>query len=209
MWGMFGEFSVSFAETLQKLMDAAKLSQSKLAKQSGLKQTAISKYVLGQRKPGSEALIKLADAFKVSVDELLGEDDMAARPLNAVPLLGLTAAGTPIDPKGDDGDRLSFGDLFRGSVAAFKVQGRSMEKMGVLDGDFVVVRRRPQADSGEVVVAWVDGGVTLKRLEVRKNKHGRQEWWLLPHGHLAKPMMIDPDVPSCVVGVYVGVVRKV
>lgn len=199
---------MSVSEVLQKLMDEAKLSQNELARRSGVQQTAISKYVRGKAQPGSEAVKKLAKALKVTAGELLGEPP-AARPFESLPLLGTTAAGTPIDPGGEDGQRLAFGDLFRGDVAAFKVQGRSMERLGVLDGDWVIVRRRPQADTNEVVVVWVDGSVTLKRLEIRRSRHGVAEWWLLGHGHQSKPMRIDPDVPSCVVGVYVGVVRKV
>lgn len=199
---------MSFSEVLQRLMDAAKLSQNELARRSGIPQPTISKYIRGERSPGSEMVQKLAAALKVSAGELLGEPP-AARPLDSLPLLGTTAAGTPIDPEGEEGQRLAFGDLFRGRVAAFKVQGRSMERLGILDGDYVIVRRGPQADTGEVVVAWVDGSVTLKRLEVRRSRQRVAEWWLLGHGHQSKPMRIDPDVPSCIVGVYVGVVRKV
>lgn len=199
---------MSFAESLKKHMEVAGLSQNKLAKMSEVGQTAISGYLRGKNQPGSEAVAKLAAALRVPVGELLG-DSPAARPLDSLPLLGTTAAGTPIDPQGEEGERLAFGDLFRGDVAAFRVKGRSMERLGVLDGDFVLVRRRPQADTNEVVVVWVDGAVTLKRLDIRRSRHGAAEWWLLGHGHQAKPMRIDPDVPSCVVGVYVGVIRKV
>ena len=45
-----------------------------------------------------------------------------------------------------------------------KVRGDSMVEDGILDGDLVIIARRERADNGEMVVANVNGEVTLKRL---------------------------------------------
>lgn len=50
------------------------------------------------------------------------------------------------------------------------VQGSSMIKIGMYDGDKVVVRKQETADNGEIVVALVDDGATVKRFFKRDNK---------------------------------------
>ena len=52
----------------------------------------------------------------------------------------------------------------RGENYVLKVRGDSMVDDGILDGDLVIIARRERADNGEMVVANVNGEVTLKRL---------------------------------------------
>ena len=52
----------------------------------------------------------------------------------------------------------------RGENYVLKVRGDSMIDDGILDGDLVIISRRERADNGEMVVANVNGEVTLKRL---------------------------------------------
>jgi DNA polymerase V len=54
-----------------------------------------------------------------------------------------------------------------------RVAGESMEGAGIRHGDLLVVERQRRAKPGQVVVALVDGGFTLKRLIWRHNR-----WWL-------------------------------
>ncbi|MEE4270956.1 MAG: transcriptional repressor LexA [Thermoanaerobaculales bacterium] len=82
-----------------------------------------------------------------------------------LPLLGLVAAGVPIEsvpdpePVSVPPDFLGAGDRF-----VLKVRGESMIEDGIHDGDLVVVQGSSQAADGDMVVALVDGEVTLKRL---------------------------------------------
>lgn len=82
-----------------------------------------------------------------------------------LPLLGLVAAGAPIESIPDPEpvtvplDFLGSGDHF-----VLKVRGESMIEDGIHDGDLVVVQGASEAADGDMVVAMVDGEVTLKRL---------------------------------------------
>ncbi len=49
-----------------------------------------------------------------------------------------------------------------------RVQGNSMQDAGIHDGDILVVDRSLEPASGKVVVAAVDGELTVKRLEIRR-----------------------------------------
>ncbi len=84
-----------------------------------------------------------------------------------VPVLGKIAAGTPISAIQHEQDRISIPpDMMRdGEHYVLEVEGDSMIEAGILDGDYVVIRRCDDAQTGEIVVALVDEEeATLKRL---------------------------------------------
>jgi repressor LexA len=91
----------------------------------------------------------------------------AANDTRELPILGRIAAGTPIEAIQQERDRLPVPEALLGAGEHFvlEVQGDSMINAGILDGDFVVIRRTDAANSGDIVVALVMGEeATLKRL---------------------------------------------
>jgi len=91
----------------------------------------------------------------------------AANDSRELPILGRIAAGTPIEAIQHERDRLPVPEAMLGAGEHFvlEVQGDSMINAGILDGDFVVIRRTDAANSGDIVVALVMGEeATLKRL---------------------------------------------
>lgn len=84
-----------------------------------------------------------------------------------LPVLGKIAAGTPIAAIQHERDRLSVPETMLGAGEHFvlEVQGDSMINAGIFDGDHVIIRKGDTANSGEIVVALVNGEeATLKRL---------------------------------------------
>jgi len=85
------------------------------------------------------------------------------------PLLGRVAAGKPIEAVEDAGvievpsAMIGSGDHF-----VLQVNGDSMEEDGILDGDFVVVRRQQTAENGETVVALINNEATVKKFYKKK-----------------------------------------
>ncbi len=57
---------------LKEIRKAKKISQLKLAMDLNMNQNTISRYETGEREPGINELIKIADYFNISVDYLLG-----------------------------------------------------------------------------------------------------------------------------------------
>jgi len=110
-------------------------------------------------------------------------------PTVMVPLLGRVPAG-PLDLAVEDLEghlpvqtRSAPSELF-----SLRVRGDSMKDAGILDGDVVVVRRQPRADSGQIVVAMVGDEATVKRLRL---KRGRVE--LHPENDAYAPIVPEPD----------------
>ena len=91
----------------------------------------------------------------------------AANDTREISILGKLAAGTPIEAIQQERDRMHVPEsmLGAGEHYALEVQGDSMINAGILDGDYVVIRKTDTATSGEIVVALVMGEeATLKRL---------------------------------------------
>jgi repressor LexA len=83
-----------------------------------------------------------------------------------VPVLGRVAAGAPIGADAGLADVLSL-DARLFAVAPdylLRVEGDSMIEDGILDGDLVGVKTTPDAREGQIVVARLDGELTIKRL---------------------------------------------
>lgn len=82
-----------------------------------------------------------------------------------IPLLGLIAAGAPIEPIENPEEILVPSNINidkRYPHYALKIKGDSMIDMGILDGDVVLVRHQLTAENGDVVVAVTEKGATLK-----------------------------------------------
>jgi repressor LexA len=84
-----------------------------------------------------------------------------------LPLLGKIAAGTPIAAIQHERERMAVPEALLGTGEHYllEVQGDSMINAGILDGDYVIIKKVDTASSGEIVVALVMGEeATLKRL---------------------------------------------
>ncbi|MDE7082689.1 MAG: transcriptional repressor LexA [Clostridia bacterium] len=90
----------------------------------------------------------------------------------SVPVLGTVAAGQPIFAAESYEGYVSLPDNFFSGDDLFmlNVQGSSMIKIGMFDGDKVVVRKQETADNGDIVVALVEDGATVKRFFKRDGK---------------------------------------
>jgi repressor LexA len=83
-----------------------------------------------------------------------------------LPLLGMAAAGAPLEAVLDNETITVPQNLVRKRRNSFalRVSGSSMHDAGILDGDIVIVESRPSAESGETVVAVLDGAATIKKM---------------------------------------------
>jgi repressor LexA len=120
----------------------------------------------------------------------------------AVPLLGQIAAGAPILAEESFEDVWTLPKQFvgEGSLFLLEVKGDSMVQAAICSGDFVVVRRQPVAESGEIVAALIGDEATVKTL---KRVGGKV--WLMPQNPAYDP--IDGSQAS-ILGKVVAVLRR-
>lgn len=125
--------------------------------------------------------------------------------LLALPLLGQVAAGRPIDPQADyEGELLLDRALFFPTPDyLLRVKGDSMRDDGIFDGDLIAVRRCPTAENHQIVVARIDGEITVKRL-----KRGKDRVLLMPRNPAHAPIEVPAEADFAIEGLYCGLVRR-
>ncbi len=117
------------------------------------------------------------------------------------PILGAAPAGSPVEAiENHDGDIL-VPTFLRGPIFAVRVRGDSMTNAGIENDDLVIVRQATTAQPDEIVVAMVDGEVTIKRF-VKK----RGDIWLYPENPKYEPRKIE-DSSFRILGTVVGLHR--
>jgi len=127
-----------------------------------------------------------------------------AAPAGSLPLLGVVAAGSPIESIPDDESIAVPPDMLGAEPGyALRVRGESMIEEGIQDGDIVIVRTAGTAADADMVVALVGGEVTLKRLY--REPGGRLR--LQPSNAALPPLLVSADQVQ-VQGVVVGLLRR-
>lgn len=117
-----------------------------------------------------------------------------------VPLVGNVAAGTPILAEENITDTMSLPTDIVGDAPSFmlSVRGESMIEAGINDGDYVVVKEQPVANNGDIVVAIIDDGATVKRF-YKEQDHIR----LQPENSTMEPIITrDCSIAGKVVAVF-------
>ena len=120
-----------------------------------------------------------------------------------VPLVGDVAAGEPILAEENITDVISLPTDIVGDAPSFmlSVRGDSMIEAGINDGDYVVVKEQPVANNGDIIVAVIDDGATVKRFYKEKG-HVR----LQPENSTMDPI-ITKD--CAIAGKVVAVFRRI
>ena len=127
-------------------------------------------------------------------------------------VLSLVAAGFPSPADDYVGEVLDLHELTGAHQAHcyfVRVAGVSMVKAGIFDGDVLVVDRAAEPTNGAVVVACVDGEMTVKRLS-RRRVGGRERVMLLPEsedGTEYPPIEITEEQEMIVWGVVTFVLH--
>lgn len=82
-----------------------------------------------------------------------------------VPILGKVAAGVPILAEENAEGFMQFPDSIvgRGEHFILEIRGESMISAGIMNGDYVVVKRQQTAQNGDIVIAMIDDEATCKR----------------------------------------------
>lgn len=122
-----------------------------------------------------------------------------------VPLVGFVPAGHPREMFDTSGDAVDVPKWMlgrkKGNVFCVQVEGKSMVDAYIDDGDRVLVERTASANSGEMVVAFLDdGSITLKRLKMENGGI-----FLVPENPEFKPIAVRE---LRVLGRVIGVLRK-
>ena len=138
--------------------------------------------------------------------QLVRADDLDVSSSVGLPILGLVAAGQPIETLGAHPETLEVPPFMVGRRNSYvlQVKGQSMIEEGINDGDYVVVQEKEVPSNGEMIIALINGGeATLKRYFKEKG-HIR----LQPSNSAMEPIIVEPGTPIEIQGIVIGLIRK-
>lgn len=164
------EYKKIFSKNLRHYMNLNNKNQMDLINDLSLSSSTVSNWCTGLKLPRMDKVQMLADYFGILKSDLLeNKSSSIGKPtVKGVPIkvLGRVAAGVPIEAIEDiigteeiSEDLAKTGDFF-----GLKIHGDSMEPR-MFEGDIIIVRQQDDAESGDIVIAMVNGSdATCKRL---------------------------------------------
>ena len=186
-------------------------SQTEIARAFGFKSVRAAQYHLEaletagaiERLPGKARGLRVLQAPAKAQSALPlapSTDDDAVR----LPVLGRVAAGQPIGADiGSDATVVLDRHVFHPTPDyLLRVQGDSMRDEAILDGDLIGVRRTADARHGQVVIARVDGEITVKVLHF-----GGEGLRLMPRNPEHAPITVAEDQDFAIEGLFCGLLR--
>lgn len=163
------------AKNIQYYMDKYEKSRQDMCDALGVKYTTFTDWVKGNSYPRIDKIELMANYFGISKADLVEEHisgDPSKKHGVIINVLGRVAAGIPIEAVEEiiDTEEISAEMARTGEFFGLRIHGDSMEPR-MCDGDVVIVRKQDDAESGEIVIATVNGSdATCKRL--RKYRDG-------------------------------------
>ena len=136
------------------------------------------------------------------VDDALGMDLPEVNNTTLIPVVGQVTAGMPILAEENIDEYMPMPNELLGDGEHFilRVHGESMINAGILDKDFIIVHKQPDAHNGEIVVALIEDEATVKRYYKEKG-HFR----LQPENDTMEPIIV-PELT--ILGKVVSLIRR-
>lgn len=169
-----------YYENFQRLCEKKGVKPRTVSEATGVSTATLSSWKTGKYTPKPDKLIKIANYFDVPLSEIMSGVDVRdiTAPIEVkkkmnydiftgtgglnisrkIPVLGRVAAGIPITATENivDWEEISGEMALDGEYFALQIKGDSMEPR-ICSGDVVIVRQQPDADSGDTVIALING----------------------------------------------------
>lgn len=169
---------------IKKLRKDNNLSQLEFARLFNVHQTAVSQWENDRTKPDIEIAKRMSEHFGVSLDYIHSNSfqsfDSPPQPTKGlwVPVLGRIAAGIPLEAIEDiiDYEEIDHTMASTGVYFGLQIKGDSMAPR-IQTGDVVIVRQQQEANSGDIVVAIIDGqDATVKQIKMEQGGIALVPW---------------------------------
>ncbi len=180
------------AKNIQYYMDKHKKTRNEMCAALGVKYTTFTDWIKGNSYPRIDKIELMANYFGISKADLVEDRSINVTHHKGVsiPVLGRVAAGIPIEAIEDiiDTEEITEELAKTGEFFGLQIHGDSMEPR-MCEGDVVIVKQQEDAESGDIVIAMVNGDdATCKRL--RKYRDGIE---LISNNPVYKPMFFSNE----------------
>lgn len=164
----------TIANRIRTALEVRGMKQADLVEKTKIGKSSISTYLSGAYEPKQKNIYRIASALNVDEAWLMGFDVQMDRKNISIetskgikiPVLGKVPAGVPIEAVEDiiDYEEITVEMAKEGEFFGLQIKGDSMEPR-ICEGDVVIVRKQDDAETGDLVVAMINGNeATCKRL---------------------------------------------
>lgn len=161
----------TMSKNLKKYLKLYNVSRTQLSESLDISYSTISDWVNGNAYPRIDKIEMMANYFGINKSDLVEENYNNETSALKIPVLGNVAAGIPITAVEDilDYEEVPISWQSQGEFFALRIKGDSMQPR-MESGDVVIVKQQSDANSGDTVIALVNGDdATCKRLEKTDN----------------------------------------
>lgn len=154
------------SRNIQHYMNIKNKTRQEICDDIGVKYTTFTDWLNGNTYPRIDKIELMANYFGINKSDLV--EDNRTRSANRIPVLGRVAAGIPIDAIEDIIDYEEVSDKLSqaGELFGLKIKGDSMTPR-ICDGDVVIVHQQSVAESGDIVIATINGDdAVCKKLHI-------------------------------------------
>ncbi len=177
---------MTIGDRIRKQREHMGFSQTELARRAKISKQTLYKYEMNIiTNIPSDKLELISKILEISPAYLMGWSEQAKKKGVVINVLGRVAAGIPIEAVEEiiDTEEITEELARTGSFFGLKIHGDSMQPR-ICEGDVVIVRQQEDAETGDIVIALVNGDdATCKRL---KKYHDGIE--LIPNNPTYKPL---------------------
>lgn len=170
------DFNQIFSERLRYYLNRYEMTQLELSKRLGVGTTSVYNWCNGIKTPRMDKVDAMCKIFNCRRSDLMEEgttqSDRHRHKGVSIPIYGRVAAGIPLEMIEDiiDTEEITEAMAKTGDFFGLQIKGDSMEPK-ISNGDVVIIRQQDDAESGDIVIATVNGDeATCKRL--RKYRDG-------------------------------------
>ena len=161
------EFNEIFSERLRYYLNKYDMTQLELSKRLGVGTTSVYNWCNGLKTPRMDKVDAMCEIFHCNRSDLMEDKSSKSHTIAVtIKVLGRVAAGIPISAIEDiiDTEEITEELAKTGEFFGLQIHGDSMEPR-MKEGDVVIVRQQDDAESGDIVIATVNGDeATCKRL---------------------------------------------
>ena len=162
------DFNKVFSNNLKRYLSSYDMTQLELSQKLGVGTTSVSNWCNGLKSPRMDKIDAMCTLFNCTRSDLMEEPKSFINKKHGVTIkvLGRVAAGLPIEAVENiiDTEEIPEELARTGEFFGLQIHGDSMEPR-MYEGDVVIVRKQDDAESGDIVIAMVNGNdATCKRL---------------------------------------------
>lgn len=169
-----------------------------LAEKAGVSKRTIEDifrgYTTAPRIDTVEAIERALGVDKIKKDPVI-QDEVEIDDMYPIPLLGRVVAGKPINEQEDLEGYIYVKYRPKEEYFAVHVYGDSMINAGILDGSIIICHKQETAESGDIVVAMLNGEQTVKRFKLISDT-----CFLMPENPRYDPIPVTKDDELLILG---------